>query len=134
MERKCQTWDIFWRSFLTFTLFAITNCIAFRLDDSQSAVKLIPLTRVNHNGGYRFHRGNNFQFEREIKELNELRYRFRRSTGGSVRVHNNTRITEEFELDGDNHTVAFLHWSGKDSSVSFIACYNATCYGAHSEF
>ena len=129
MERKCQTRNILWRSFLTLTLFAISDSIALRLDDSQ--VRYIPLTRKNLDGGFRFLRRDNFRFEKEISELNELRYRFRRSNEGSFRVHNKTKISEEFELTGDNHTVAFLHWSGKNSSVSFVACYNYACNMAH---
>lgn len=118
MECRWQVGNILWRFCLTLTLLTITDSIAFRLDDTKSTVKHIPLTKVDPDGGFGFLQGAGFQFERELKELNNFRYRFRRSAKESLRVHNRTKISEEFELKGDNHTVAFLHWSGKNSPVS----------------
>lgn len=104
------------RFLLTLMLLAITTSDAFRLRDLKNTVQHIPLKRVNPNGGFRFLEGPDFHFDKELRELNE--FRVRRSAEGSLRVHNHTKITEEFELTGDIHTVAFLHWSGKKSPVS----------------
>lgn len=106
-----------WRFLLTFTLLTIAVCDAFRLRDGKTTMKRIPLSRVNPDGGFRFLEGADFQFYKEVRELNE--FRVRRSAEESVRSHNRTKITDEFELTGDNHSVAFLHWSGERSSVSF---------------
>ncbi|KAJ7370362.1 VPS10 domain-containing receptor SorCS1 [Desmophyllum pertusum] len=81
-------------------------------------MKRIPLSRVNPDGGFRFLEGADFQFYKEVREL--IEFRVRRSAEESVRSHNRTKITDEFELTGDNHSVAFLHWSGERSSVIYI--------------
>ena len=118
MESFGQVGHILCRFLLTATLLTITTCDAFRLRDLKNTVQHIPLKRVNPDGGFRYLGGAHSHFDEELKELHE--YRVRRSAEGSLRVHNHTKITEEFELKGDNHTVAFLHWAGKKSPVS---CY-----------
>lgn len=105
------------RYLLTLTLLTITVSNGFHLSDLKNTIQHIPLTRESPDRGFRFLRGADFHFDKEIQELNH--FRARRSAEDSVRVHNRTKITEEFELTGDNHTVAFLHWSGKKSPVSY---------------
>lgn len=116
MEVYLQVGHILCRFLLTLMLFTITTCNAFRLRDLKNTVQHIPLKRVNPKGGFRYLGGADLHFDKEMKELFE--FRVRRSVGNSLRVHNNTTITEEFELAGDNHSVAFLHWAGKKSPVS----------------
>lgn len=116
MEVYLQVRHILCRFLLTLMLFTITTCNAFRLRDLKNTVQHIPLKRVNPKGGFRYLGGADLHFDKEMKELFE--FRVRRSVGNSLRVHNNTTITEEFELAGDNHSVAFLHWAGKKSPVS----------------
>lgn len=117
MESRWQVGDILCRFLLTLTLLTITVSNAFHLSDIKNTIQHIPLTRESPDRGFRFLRGADFHFDKEIQELNH--FRARRNAEDSVRVHNRTKITEEFELTGDNHTVAFLHWSGKKSPVSF---------------
>ena len=118
MESCWQVGHILCRFLLTLALLTITTCDAFRLRDLKNTIQRIPLKRVTPEGGFRYLPlgGANSHFDKELRELHE--FRVRRSTEGSLRVHNHTTITEEFELKGDNHTVAFLHWAGKNSSVS----------------
>jgi len=116
MESCWQVGHILCRFLLTLTLLAIITCDAFRLRDLKNTVQHIPLKRVTREGVFRYLGGADPHFDKELKELHE--FRVRRRAEGSLRVHNHTKITEEFELEGDNHTVAFLHWAGKNSSVS----------------
>ena len=116
MESWWQVGHILCRFLLILALFTITNGDAFRLRDLKNTIQHIPLKRVTPEGGFRYLGGTNSHFDKELKELHE--FRVRRSAEGSLRAHNHTKITEEFELKGDNHTVAFLHWAGKNSSVS----------------
>ena len=118
MEPCLQVGHILCRFLLTLTLLTITTCDAFRLRDLKNTVQHIPLKRVTREGVFRYLGGADSHFHRELKELHG--FRVRRSAEGSLRVHNHTKITEEFELKGDNHTVAFLHWAGKNSSVSQV--------------
>lgn len=117
MESRLKAADILWHLLLAWTLLTITVSNAFRLRDLKNTIQHIPLTRASPDGGFRFLEGQDFHFDKEMRELNN--FRVRRSVKDSVRARNRTKITEEFELKGDNHTVAFLHWSGKKSPVSF---------------
>lgn len=116
MESRWQDPHILCRFLLTLTLLTITVSNAFHLRDLEKTIQHIPLTRESPDRGFRFLRGADFHFDRELAELNN--FRVRRNAEDSLRVHNRTKITEEFELTGDNHTVAFLHWAGEKSSVS----------------
>ncbi|XP_078357974.1 VPS10 domain-containing receptor SorCS1-like [Oculina patagonica] len=118
MESRWQVGGILCRYLLTLTLLTITLSNAFHLSDIKNTIQHIPLSRESPDRGFRFLRGADFHFDKELQELNH--FRARRSAEDSVRVHNRTKITEEFELTGDNHTVAFLHWSGKKSPVIYI--------------
>lgn len=116
MESCWRVGHILCHFLLTLALLTIPTCDAFRLRDLKNTIQHIPLKRVTPEGGFRYLGGANSYFDKELKELHE--FRVRRSAEGSLRVHNHTKITEEFELKGDNHSVAFLHWAGKSSSVS----------------
>ena len=116
MESRWKAADILWHLLLIWTLLTITVSDAFRLRDLKNTIQHIPLTRASPDRGFRFLKGPDFHFDKELHELNN--FRARRSVKDSVRAQNRTKITEEFELKGDNHTVAFLHWSGKKSPVS----------------
>ncbi|XP_068742839.1 VPS10 domain-containing receptor SorCS1-like isoform X2 [Montipora capricornis] len=91
---------------------------AIRIDDIiRGTVKHIPLKR---NQPYKFGFFREADFERFDKEMVELHNdRLKRSVEDSVQQSNHS-IIHEFELKGDNHSVAFLHWAGKKSSVIYI--------------
>lgn len=108
------------------TLLTISFTSAFRLNDViDGRLKHIPLKRTRTDGRFGFLRGKDFeQFDKELRQLfiddgAEDHTRLRRSVDGTVRSHNRT-IIDEFELKGDNHSVAFLHWAGKKSSVGIL--------------
>jgi len=105
---------------LTVTLLTITASSAVRLDDIiYGRIKHIPLKRTKPDGRFGFLREADFQqFDKELKELHSDS-RARRSVDDAVRSSNRATI-HEFELKGDNHTVAFLHWAGKKSPVIYI--------------
>lgn len=88
---------------------------AIRVDDIiYGRVKHIPLKRTQP-GKFGFLREADFEkFGKELAELHNDRAK--RSVEDTVRQTNRSMI-EEFELKGDNHSVAFLHWAGKKSSV-----------------
>lgn len=91
---------------------------AIRIDDIiRGTVKHIPLKR---NQPYKFGFFREADFEKFDKEMVELHNdRLKRSVEDSVQQSNRS-IIHEFELKGDNHSVAFLHWAGKKSSVIYI--------------
>lgn len=108
------------------TLLTISFTSAFRLNDViDGRLKHIPLKRTRPDGRFGFLRGKDFeQFDKELRQLfiddgAEDHIRLRRSVDGTVRSRNGT-IIDEFELKGDNHSVAFLHWAGKKSSVGIL--------------
>ena len=75
------------------------------------------MKRTKPDGRFGFLRGADFQqFDKELTEIHDDFHRVKRSVDDAVR-HSNRTIIDEFELKGDNHTVAFLHWAGKKSSV-----------------
>ncbi|CAH3014982.1 unnamed protein product [Porites evermanni] len=126
MEFTRMSVHFFLFSSLIGTLLTISFTSAFRLNDViDGRLKHIPLKRTRPDGRFGFLRGNDFeQFDKELRQLfiddgAEDHIRLRRSVDGTVRSHNRT-IIDEFELKGDNHSVAFLHWAGKKSSVIYI--------------
>ena len=116
MESPSRAADISLHFLLAWMFLTFTVSNAFRLHDLNNKIQHIPLTRASPDSGFRFLRRPDFHFDKELHELND--YRMRRSVKDSVGMQNSTKITEEFELTGDNHTVAFLHWSGEKSPVS----------------
>ena len=121
MEFRKLTVEFFFLVSLTVTLLTISITSAFRLDDIiiRGRIKDIPLTRTRPNGRFSFLRGADYQqFDKELRQLHDSlgHDRLRRSVDDALRRHNQSMI-DEFELKGDNHTVAFLHWAGKKSPV-----------------
>ena len=126
MEFTRMSVHFFLFSSLIGTLLTISFTSAFRLNDViDGRLKHIPLKRTRPDGRFGFLRGKDFeQFDKELRQLfiddgAEDHTRLRRSVDGTVRSHNRT-IIDEFELKGDNHSVAFLHWAGKKSSVGIL--------------
>lgn len=116
MESCRRSLDFFF-VLLTVALLTITASSAVRLDDIiYGRIKHIPLKRTKPDGRFGFLREADFQqFDKELKEIHSDS-RVRRSVDDAVRNSNRATINE-FELKGDNHTVAFLHWAGKKSPV-----------------
>lgn len=115
MECRCtRSVSFLFVVFLTVASLTIPVTGTVRINDViYGREKHIPLKRTNIDGRFGFLREADFeQFDKELTELHGDRAR--RSVDDSVRRSN---ITEEFELKGDNHSVAFLHWAGKNSSV-----------------
>ena len=132
MEFTRRSVHFFLFSSLIGTLLTISFTSAFRLNDViDGRLKHIPLERTRPDGRFGFLRGKDLeQFDKELRQLfiddgAEDHTRLRRSVDGTVRSHNHT-IIDEFELKGDNHSVAFLHWAGKKSSVGILHNYK-TC-------
>lgn len=100
---------------LYFVVSTISVSSAIRIDDIlYGRVKHIPLKRTQP-GKFGFLRGADLdKFGNELAELHNDRAK--RSVEDTVRQTNGSLITE-FELKGDNHSVAFLHWAGKKSTV-----------------
>lgn len=100
---------------LYFVLSTISVSSAIRIDDIlYGRVKHIPLKRTQP-GKFGFLRGADLdKFGNELAELHNDRAK--RNVEDTVRQTNDSLITE-FELKGDNHSVAFLHWAGKKSTV-----------------
>ncbi|XP_067035186.1 VPS10 domain-containing receptor SorCS1-like [Acropora muricata] len=103
---------------LYFVVSTISVSSAIRIDDIlYGRVKHIPLKRTQP-GKFGFLRGDDLdKFGNELAELHNDRAK--RSVEDTVRQTNGSLITE-FELKGDNHSVAFLHWAGKKSTVIYI--------------
>ena len=129
-EKNMEFWkravEVFFLVSFIVTLLTISTSSAFRFDDivTRGRIKDIPLTRTRPDGRFRFLREADFQqFDKELRESHDAlgHDRLRRSVDDALRRHNQS-IADEFELKGDNHTVAFLHWAGKNSSVR-IAVY-----------
>ena len=117
MERRCiRTVSFLFVVFLTIASLTISVTGTVRINDViYGREKYIPLKRTKIDGRFGFLREADFeQFDKESTELHGDRVR-RNVDDSAVRRSN---ITEEFELKGDNHSVAFLHWAGKNSSVS----------------
>lgn len=123
MESYSRIVDFLFLVALTIALLTISACSAFRLDDINvhGTLRQIPLQRKKPDGGFGFLRKTDSQqFDKELRELYDDFHRVRRSVDDAVRSHNGS-IIDEFELKGDNHTVAFLHWAGKKSPVRILA-------------
>ena len=113
--------SFFFLVLLAVTLLTISVSSAFRVDEIiNGRQKYIPLKRTKPDGRFGFLREADFQqFDKELTEMHGDFHRVRRSVDDAVR-HSNRSMIDEFELKGDNHTVAFLHWAGQKSSVGIM--------------
>jgi hypothetical protein len=100
-------------------LILIFECTSLIYND-VGGLKYIVLDKKSNNAGFYSSLFKNGRIDQH--KLTPRSSRSKRSPKAGPLVYPNNRsrpgLATEYEFQGDNHTVAFLHWSGSQSQVS----------------